>query len=162
MRRNGPRCRTSAAQQVGSQVRDWAPACPPMWAPLDRDGTSYPKSVFRQCFTGAGCLLGAAGFRHDQHLLLLPRGLLLGVCKRREFFCYFCVAPKGKGAKIFSQKTSPISTVATTCGSSKPVASLKASKKTQLVERHDTTRSEKPQSATSRMRSLGFRLSSGT
>ena len=66
--------------------------------------TGLPRPYHNICaFIGAGCLLGAARLRHDQHLLLLQ-----GCC----WVCvgggsFFCIAPGGgKARDIFSDNAS--------------------------------------------------------
>ena len=87
-----------AAQQMPSQMRGPAPACPPPWAPLGRDGVSFPTRLcFVGAFIGAGCLLDSGGLRHGQHLLLL-QGCCWVWCVRRGFFyCYLHRPGEPKG-----------------------------------------------------------------
>ena len=77
-----------AAQQVRSQARDRATACPPSWAPLDQDGAS-----FSQEFEWSFVLLSVLG----AFSVLLGCDMTntscccsaVAVCERRVFF--FCV-----------------------------------------------------------------------
>ena len=58
------------------------------------------KNSTNSAFIGDGCLVGAAGLRHDQHLLLPC------CCCVRErfglFFLMFCIAPRLRGVRLFS------------------------------------------------------------
>ena len=87
------------------QARELGAACLPPWAPLHQDDASFSKKMIdRQCFVGDGCLVGTAGLRHDQHLLL-PCCYCVRVRGARFFSCIF-VSPLGaKSSATFFQKT---------------------------------------------------------
>ena len=84
------------------QARELGPACPPSWAPLHQDNASFPKSSIVSAFVGAGCLVGAAGLRHDQQHLLLPCCCCARVRGVGFFFFIFCIAPRWRGVCLFS------------------------------------------------------------